>query len=133
MKFSMKALNPVHYYFGYPMRWIPFQVHHLWIGLVGCVISLYGLWTAIDMSLYAYVHNMPLESILGAFVAILQVLAFLIWGYVVRDDILQHHEQVENPEYHSPVHEWYGKTLYQYPLVRWINIKVDNFVNKMRG
>ena len=49
--------------------------------------------------------------------------ALLLGIYIAGDDIYQHHRQVFefNPCYHSPVHNFYGKYLYKYRIVRFLN------------
>ena len=133
MSSAFSMVNPIHSYFGYEMRWNPKEAHHLYWGLMLCVINAWGAWTALGMALYGYYHQFPLQLILGLFFTVIQLLSFSIGVYVAHDDINQHHQQVMqyNPLYHSPVHIWYGETLWQYPFVQWLNKIVSKLIHNL--
>lgn len=122
-------LNPVYNILGYKMRLNWFEAHHLYWGIL---ILTYGIWGSIaffNMGMYTSSIWILLLSIL------LQILHMLISGigiYVIIDDIYQHHQQVDTPEYHSPVHNWYRGILSQYPLIKLAGQKLDLIIGKLK-
>ena len=128
----MKKLNPIYSFFGFQMRLNWFESHHLYWGILGMLISLSGFCSALSMHQYGLSEENALVSILGGILAIVQILSFCISLYVALDDIYQHHRQVEEPKYHSPVHYWYRETLGQYPFVIWLNRIVSNFIHNLK-
>jgi len=115
-------LNKVYNIFGYKMRLNWFEAHHMYWGIL---IMLYGIWGC----LFSYRLFLNSQSLIfSSFAVILQGLHISLIGlgvYVARDDIEQHHKQVDSPYYHSEIHYWYRGVLPQYPGIRWINQKVD--------
>jgi hypothetical protein len=79
-------MNPVYNILGFKMRLNWIELHH----------GYYGLF----LMLLAYL--MEAKSDLWNIYSILYV--FIIGVYLLIDDIYQHHKQVDNPSYHSPVH-----------------------------
>ena len=78
-------------------RFNPFESHHLYWGLIVC-----GVGYHYD-TVWLYVVGMVL----------------------VYDDLWQHHKQVQDPEYHSIIHQLYGRYLYKFSWIRKLNIMVD--------
>jgi hypothetical protein len=113
---------PVHSYFGFKMRWEPRQAHHLYWGILVLIVSWYGSISAL-----------VLGGLLGTILFVLGLSGMLLGYYIARDDVLQHHEQVKNIKYHSPVHVWYGEHLYKYRVVRYVNRLADNIMSKLRS
>ncbi len=99
-------MNPVHSIFGFRMRLNWGEIHHLYYGLVLMVVALF--MSSIYMAIPVF--------IIGALLSI--------------DDLYQHHRQVDEPWYHSPVHNWYADTMYKYPVIRKINAWADKMMNR---
>jgi len=91
-------MNPVHNILGFKIRCNYAETHHGYYGLV-CIGLAY------------YFSSWPLYGV-GA-------VLFL-------DDLYQHYMQVDEPNYHSPIHQIYGKYLYKIPVVRKLNILLDD-------
>ena len=103
--------NPVHSYFGFKMRANWKEAHHLYWGILGVLMSWWGVVSCLQL-------NELLGGILAPILVAIEVVAGLIWFYVALDDIYQHHRQVKEPRYHSPVHNWY--ICYFYVSNSWI-------------
>jgi hypothetical protein len=85
---------PVHNYFGFKMRWQPLSVHHFWWGWL--LMAPASHWTrSDDLLVYCVAYAV-----------------FCLGGYITLDDVYQHHRNVKHPEYHSPIHNFYGKYIY---------------------
>ncbi len=119
-------INPVSVVLGLPLRLVWLQIHHLYWGILGMIISLSGLVSAIHM-------NGLVGGITAPILIAIQFIDFLIWLYVFCDDIWQHNQQVEkyDPLYHSPVHNWYVGYFWVSNskfarLVRRINVWADS-------
>jgi len=103
-------MNPIHNYFGFRMRANWKEPHHLYWGFLGVLLSLWGIHSC-------FVLNELTSGILAQFKWVapmligIEVVAGWIWFYVFCDDVYQHHRQVKEPSYHSPVHNWYVKIL----------------------
>lgn len=98
-------MNKVHNILGFKVRMKFSETHHLYWGLA---------------LIFAGMYIFSLQSILGSIILLLG-----LWCTI--DDIYQHHMQVENPAYHSPIHVWYGKTLWQYKWVQKLDMAVNEF------
>ena len=94
----MACKNKIYSILSFRIRLNWFEPHHLYWGLIFAGLSLL-------MPLWALIPCLALGL------------------YVAGDDIYQHHRQVVeyDPCYHSPVHNFYGKYLYKYKVVRWLN------------
>ena len=97
-------MNPVYNILGFKMRLKWAETHHGYYGIALMV------WSA----------GWLLPGIFGAIV-------FLIGLYLFLDDVYQHHRQVEDPKYHSPVHVFIYDVLHLYdnPVFRWLNKMLD--------
>ena len=87
-------MNPVYSIFGFKMRLKWLQGHHLYIGIGIMILALYTPFP------------LPI-ALLGA--------------YISGDDVFQHHRQVKEPSYHSPLHRFYGKYIYKYRIIQYLN------------
>jgi len=100
-------MNPKHNILGLEVRMEFFEWHHLYLGIVmliaGIVLLVLSQW------------------LLGAVLCALGLI-------LIIDDLYQHHRQVDEPFYHSPLHQLYGKLLYHIPFVRWLNRQADDFM-----
>ena len=76
------------------------EAHHLYWGVAMAII--FG-WL-----------EMPILCAIGVLIAL--------------DDLYQHYKQVEFPNYHSPIHQWYVRHLYKYRFVQWLNLIADNLL-----
>jgi len=94
-------LNPTHNILGFKLRMVFLQPHHMWWGILGALLSVWGIVSAIQLG-----------GTLGVFLLVIQILAMLIWLYIALDDWTQHILQVKDPTYHSPVHWWYVGYVY---------------------
>jgi len=117
-------MNPVHKIFGYRVRMNFFEIHHLYHGLVGMAISIYGMYESVVLISRGFEASNHLAYVIGVLTFLVQLGALSVWTYVAVDDIKQHHAQVDMPSYHSPVHYWFH-SIYKYKAVRWFTIKMD--------
>ena len=89
------------------MRFNPYETHHGYYGialmLLAWVLSSYTTW-----SLWMYMAG---------------VVLFL-------DDLYQHIRQGREPEYHSPIHQIYGKYIYKFKTVQKLNRFFDRLFRK---
>jgi len=116
--------NRIHNFLGFEFRANLWEIHHFYHGVVGSLISLYGLREAIEMLMYGFAtFNIPIY-VLGILVVLIQLSALAVWVYVAKDDVQQHVAQVADPDYHSPVHNWFHE-MYKYPAVAWFTKKAD--------
>jgi len=95
-------MNPVHNILGFKARMNFREIHHGYIG-IAMVVSTYWLTMYPGWS---------------TFMAIAGLILF-------TDDAYQHHHQVRCPEYHSPIHQFYGKYLYPIPFIQKLNRIAD--------
>ena len=102
-------MNPVYSILGYEVRLKWWETHH---GYYGMVLMLYGAYLMIWGDFWA--------KIAGVF-----IFAFGEWLFL--DDTDQHHRQVDNPGYHSPIHKWYVDNLYGFGFIKVLNELVDWF------
>ena len=110
---SEGEVNPVRNILGFKMRINWAESHHLYWSLI--LMALAGPWMRSD-DLVVFCIAYALEA-LGLAVAV--------------DDVYQHHRQVKDPAYHSPVHNWYGRTLYRYEWVKRLNEFVSKMIHRM--
>lgn len=84
------------------------------------------------MQLRAFHHAYIGEAIeIAAFV--LLILGFLWWGvglmvlgkYIQYDDYYQHYRQETEPDYHSPLHRFYGEYLWEITWIQQLNTWAD--------
>lgn len=57
---------------------------------------------------------------------------YIAGGIVALDDIYQHHRQVEDPGYHSPVHRAYGVIYHKFEWIRNLNESVSDLIHNLR-
>ena len=107
-------MNPVVNILGFKMRINWYESHHLYWGIL------------------ASLGVIPMCMSTNRTIVFLGVYLFALGVYVAIDDIYQHHRQVLDPGYHSPVHNWYGR-IYKYKLVRYLNDKVSGFIHSLKG
>ena len=56
-------------------------------------------------------------------------IALHIAGQALRDDdFYQHTRQLADPDYHSPLHKLYGRTLYRWEPIRKLNEAADEII-----
>lgn len=108
--------KPVHSVLGWKMRLNWFETHHGYYGLV---------MIALGVPCVANWLTHPLLHFAGIFLGIL--LIAVGWILFHDDFIDQHHRQVMeyDPLYHSEIHVWYRETLYQYAIIKKLNIWAD--------
>ena len=89
------------------------ETHHLYYGVILTIIGLVlfhilsGCWTLISFP-------------------------FLVLGiWCAGDDIYQHIRQITEPEFQSSIHRWFVRKLYPNPIIRKLNVWLDNFFKKV--
>ena len=128
-------ITPVYSILGWKLRLDWWQAHHGYWGFMGMALSAYGAIEAFKLYSFGVDHQYPTQEYIGLALIVVQVLAFLVWTYVMLDDFYdQHPKQIYNfdPLYHSPVHYWYGRTLYKNSFIRWLNNAVSSIIHRFK-
>lgn len=99
------VINPVKNILGFTLRMRWAETHHLYWGIIATYIG----WLVLN-------SNIVLVPVFGFYILMLG-----IWTAI--DDLYQHHRQVKeySPLYHSPIHNWYGTTLWSFGWIRALN------------
>lgn len=79
-------MNPVYSILGFEVRLNWLELHHGYYGVALMLISLVMAFTPEIWGIYNSIY------------------VFSVGAYLFIDDIYQHHRQVDEPFYHSPVH-----------------------------
>ena len=123
-------MNPVYNIFGFKMRLHWMEAHHLYWGILGALVSWSGVVSS--TALYWLLEGNTLQIIASGLI-MLQFIAMYIWIYVALDDIYQHHRQVKEPQYHSPVHLWYVGYFYvDNSMIARAVRKIADFIDRKR-
>lgn len=104
-------MNPVYDILGFKMRLNWKETHHGYYGIVLMIIGAI------------------LFSLGGVILKWIGAIIFLFGLYLFYDDfLLQHHRQVDDPDYHSPVHVWYVEELYTFGWIKKLNWLLDKLL-----
>lgn len=79
-------MNPVYNILGFELRLNWFELHHGYYGIALVLIALVMAFMSEIWGFYSEAY------------------VFAVGVYLLIDDIYQHHRQVDEPSYHSPVH-----------------------------
>jgi|SaaInl7_200m_RNA_FD_contig_21_1667912_length_790_multi_11_in_0_out_0_2 hypothetical protein len=98
-------IRPVHYILFFSVRMSFFETHHLYWGIIATYLGFEMLFSSVFL---------------------LPVFGFYVTGlgiWTAIDDLYQHNRQVYeyDPLYHSPIHKWYGTTLWSFGWIRALN------------